>query len=68
MYKLTDLPLGAKATIRSLRPGFEHVRFTGTVARHSDGGLWITHGNGFGYMLEERYESIWEVESFTLES
>lgn len=59
--KISELKLGDRATINSKFEGHTDYKFTGTVEKNKSSQLWLTNGNDEGYLVNSRYDYIWDV-------
>lgn len=57
--KLSKLKLGDKAVITCKIKGHENYKFTGVVEKNTAGELWLTNGKGEGYLVDSKYDYIW---------
>jgi hypothetical protein len=58
--KLSELKLGSKAKIKWIGSSVDYF-FKGTVEINKEGSIWLTDGEGSGYVIGPLYDNKWEV-------
>lgn len=60
--KISELQENDRATLFNICPKYNlNYKFSGIVEKSKDGRLWLTDQKGHGYIVDEKFNYLWDV-------